>query len=53
VDYTDAVTILENCGEKFENPVYWGVDLSSEHERYLAEEALQSAGGREKLPERH
>jgi asparaginyl-tRNA synthetase len=27
VDYTDAVTILENCGEKFENPVYWGVDL--------------------------
>lgn len=38
VDYTDAVTILENCGRKFENPVYWGVDLSSEHERYLAEE---------------
>ncbi len=23
VDYTDAVTILENCGRKFENPVYW------------------------------
>ena len=38
VDYTDAVTILENCGKQFENPVYWGVDLSSEHERYLAEE---------------
>ncbi|MDU2478022.1 MAG: asparagine--tRNA ligase, partial [Klebsiella sp.] len=32
VDYTDAVTILENCGKQFENPVYWGVDLSSEHE---------------------
>lgn len=26
VDYTDAVAILEKCGEKFENPVYWGVD---------------------------
>lgn len=38
VDYTDAITILENCGHKFENPVYWGVDLSSEHERYLAEQ---------------
>ena len=52
VDYTDAVAILEKCGEKFENPVYWGVDLSSEHERY-AGEALQSTGCCEKLPERH
>ncbi|MCS5967389.1 hypothetical protein LNP26_01375 [Klebsiella variicola subsp. variicola] len=48
VDYTDAVTILENCGKQFENPVYWGVDLSSEHERYLAEEHFQSAGRGEK-----
>jgi len=38
LDYTDAITILENCGKKFENPVAWGVDLNSEHERYLAEE---------------
>lgn len=38
MDYTDAITILENCGKKFENPVSWGVDLNSEHERYLAEE---------------
>lgn len=52
VDYTDAVTILENCGKQFDNPVYWGVDLSSEHERYRRR-ALQSAGGGEKLPERH
>ncbi|MEQ9862789.1 asparagine--tRNA ligase [Pectobacterium cacticida] len=37
VDYTDAIEILQNCGTAFENPVYWGVDLSSEHERYLAE----------------
>lgn len=38
LDYTDAISILENCGKKFENPVSWGVDLNSEHERYLAEE---------------
>ncbi|MGJ8692363.1 MAG: asparagine--tRNA ligase [Thalassotalea sp.] len=38
LDYTDAITILEECGKKFENPVSWGVDLNSEHERYLAEE---------------
>ena len=38
LDYTDAITILEECGKKFENAVSWGVDLNSEHERYLAEE---------------
>jgi asparaginyl-tRNA synthetase len=38
LDYTDAITILENCDKKFENSVSWGVDLNSEHERYLAEE---------------
>lgn len=38
MDYTDAITILQNSGKKFENPVSWGVDLNSEHERYLAEE---------------
>ncbi|WMN60084.1 asparagine--tRNA ligase [Pseudoalteromonas xiamenensis] len=37
VDYTDAITILQNCGKQFEFPVEWGVDLQSEHERYLAE----------------
>lgn len=37
MDYTDAIEILQNCGQKFEFPVEWGVDLSSEHERYLAE----------------
>lgn len=37
MDYTDAIKILENCGEKFEFPVSWGIDLASEHERYLAE----------------
>ncbi|GAB2942966.1 asparagine--tRNA ligase [Hafnia psychrotolerans] len=42
VDYTDAVAILINCGKTFENPVSWGVDLSSEHERYLAEEHFKA-----------
>ena len=35
--YTDGVKILEESGEKFEFPVYWGADLQSEHERYLVE----------------
>ena len=38
MDYTDAIEILKTCGKKFEYPVEWGVDLQSEHERYLAEE---------------
>ncbi|AMH19602.1 asparagine--tRNA ligase [Hafnia paralvei] len=42
VDYTEAVEILLNCGKTFENPVYWGVDLSSEHERYLAEQHFKA-----------
>ncbi|ALZ76948.1 asparagine--tRNA ligase [Rheinheimera sp. F8] len=37
MDYTDAITILQNCGKKFDYAVEWGVDLQSEHERYLAE----------------
>jgi asparaginyl-tRNA synthetase len=37
MDYTDAINILKNCGENFEFPVEWGIDMSSEHERYLAE----------------
>lgn len=37
MNYTDAITTLQNCGETFEFPVAWGVDLASEHERYLTE----------------
>jgi asparaginyl-tRNA synthetase len=38
MDYTEAISILENLkGHKFEYPVQWGMDLQSEHERYLAE----------------
>lgn len=36
--YTYAVRVLEKSGKNFEFPVKWGVDLQSEHERYLAEE---------------
>ncbi|MBI0153661.1 MULTISPECIES: asparagine--tRNA ligase [Gilliamella] len=42
VDYTDAITILQNCDAKFENPVSWGIDLASEHERYLAEQHFKA-----------
>ncbi|WP_286742825.1 asparagine--tRNA ligase [Pseudoalteromonas sp. UBA2102] len=42
VDYTDAVEILKSCGKKFEYAVEWGVDLQSEHERYLAEEHFRA-----------
>lgn len=42
VDYTDAIEILKNCGKQFEYNVEWGVDLQSEHERYLAEEYFKS-----------
>jgi asparaginyl-tRNA synthetase len=35
--YTEAVKILENSGKKFEFPVQWGLDLQSEHERFLTE----------------
>jgi len=37
VTYTEAVDILLNSKEKFEYPVKWGVDLQTEHERYLTE----------------
>jgi asparaginyl-tRNA synthetase len=37
MDYTEAVSILEKSGQKFEFPVKWGMDLQSEHERFLAE----------------
>ncbi|MEZ5549575.1 MAG: asparagine--tRNA ligase [Pseudomonadales bacterium] len=41
ITYTEAVGILERCGEKFEFPVKWGLDLQSEHERFLTEKHIQ------------
>jgi asparaginyl-tRNA synthetase len=37
MDYAEAIAILERAKEKFEFPVKWGIDLQSEHERYLTE----------------
>jgi len=37
VTYTEAISLLEKADKTFEYPVEWGVDLQSEHERYLAE----------------
>jgi asparaginyl-tRNA synthetase len=38
ISYTDAIALLEKVDRQFEFPVEWGIDLQSEHERYLAEE---------------
>ncbi len=38
MDYTEAIGILERAKQKFEFPVKWGVDLQSEHERYITEQ---------------
>jgi len=38
MDYGDAIEILKGCDKKFEFPVEWGLDLQSEHERFLTEE---------------
>ena len=38
--YTEAVKLLESSGETFEFPVRWGLDLQSEHERYITEERV-------------
>ncbi|HAN98283.1 MAG TPA: asparagine--tRNA ligase [Planctomycetaceae bacterium] len=40
--YTEAIGILESCGRTFEYPVSWGMDLQSEHERYLTETHFQA-----------
>ena len=41
VTYTEAIEILEKSGESFKFPVYWGVDLQTEHERYLTEKVYK------------
>ena len=38
MDYSEAIEVLQRAKKKFEFPVEWGLDLQSEHERYLAEE---------------
>ena len=41
VSYTEAVEMLKNSGHKFDFPVEWGIDLQTEHERYLTEEIFK------------
>ena len=41
ISYTKAVEILEKSGKKFAYPVKWGIDLQTEHERYLTEEVFK------------
>ena len=38
MDYTEAIGVLERSKQKFEFPVHWGMDMQSEHERYLSEQ---------------
>lgn len=38
--YSEAIEILQNAKVKFENKVFWGMDLNSEHERYICEEVV-------------
>jgi asparaginyl-tRNA synthetase len=41
ITYTEAVNLLNRSGKNFEFPTNWGVDLQSEHERYLTEELFK------------
>ncbi|MGG6294350.1 asparagine--tRNA ligase [Leptolyngbya sp. AN02str] len=41
ITYTDAIALLEKADKTFEFPVSWGLDLQSEHERYLAEDLFK------------
>jgi asparaginyl-tRNA synthetase len=42
VAYTEAIEMLKNSGQQFEYPVEWGIDLQTEHERYLTKKYLKS-----------
>jgi asparaginyl-tRNA synthetase len=41
IPYTEAVHLLEKSGETFQYPVHWGMDLQTEHERYLTEQTFK------------
>jgi len=41
ISYTEAIALLEKANHPFEYPVSWGLDLQSEHERYLAEQLFK------------
>lgn len=41
ISYTEAVDLLKKSGQKFDYPVEWGIDLQTEHERYLTEKIFK------------
>ena len=41
VTYTEAVEMLQKSGHEFEYPVFWGMDMQTEHERYLTEQIFK------------
>ena len=41
ITYTEAIDILLKSGEKFDYPVEWGIDLQTEHERYITEKVFK------------
>ncbi|WP_246566319.1 asparagine--tRNA ligase [Tissierella simiarum] len=41
ITYTEAVELLQKSGEEFQYPVEWGVDLQTEHERYISEKVFK------------
>ena len=42
-DYTEAIRLLKESGQKFQYPVEWGCDLQTEHERYISETVFKKA----------
>lgn len=41
ITYTEAIDLLQESGEKFQYPVEWGIDLQTEHERYITEKIFE------------
>ncbi|WP_406242237.1 asparagine--tRNA ligase [Tissierella carlieri] len=41
ITYTEAIELLEKSGEEFQYPVEWGMDLQTEHERYISEQVFK------------
>ena len=41
MSYSEAIKVLESSGQRFDYPVHWGLDLQSEHERYLSEQYVK------------
>lgn len=41
ITYTEAIDLLEKSGEKFQYPVKWGIDLQTEHERFITEKIFK------------